>query len=131
MQFVELIAAVCFILALKGLSSPKSARNGGAHRFGRCADRGGRHVLRRLRLKNIVLILIAMAVGVAIGWPTARKVKMTAMPQLVALFNGAGGGAAALVATIEFLTAGDESKGCWRPPCSRCWSARSPSAVRS
>ena len=110
-QFVELIAAVCFILALKGLSSPKSARNGVLIGSVGALIAVVVTFFAGYELKNIVLILIAMAVGVAIGWPTARKVKMTAMPQLVALFNGAGGGAAALVATIEFLTAGDESKG--------------------
>ncbi|MDQ1246977.1 MAG: H+-translocating transhydrogenase subunit beta, partial [Actinomycetota bacterium] len=87
-QLVELFAAVCFILALKGLSSPKSARNGnliGA--FGALIA-----VLVTFfsgaPMKNLLLILIAIAVGTAIGWPAARKVKMTAMPQLVALFNG-------------------------------------------
>ena len=53
------------------------------------------------RLENIPLILAAIAVGSAIAVPVARRVQMTQMPQLVALFNGVGGGAAALVAVLE------------------------------
>ena len=49
------------------------------------------------------LIAVGVVIGAAIGFFSARMVKMTAMPQMVALFNGAGGGAAALVATAEFL----------------------------
>ena len=108
-QLANLVAAVCFILALKGLSSPKTARNGnliGA--FGA--------VLAVVvaffwapELKHLGLIIGAIVLGTAVGWPAARAVKMTAMPQMVALFNGVGGGAAALIAVIEFLsTGGDE-----------------------
>jgi H+-translocating NAD(P) transhydrogenase subunit beta len=95
-----LVAAVCFILALKGLSSPKSARRGnqiGA--FGALLA-----VLVAFfseDLKHIPLILLAIVVGTALGVPAARLVAMTQMPQLVALFNGVGGGAAALVAALE------------------------------
>jgi NAD(P) transhydrogenase subunit beta len=53
-------------------------------------------------------ILVAIAVGAAFGVPTARRVQMTAMPQLVALFNGVGGGAAAIVALIEVLSGADD-----------------------
>lgn len=52
---------------------------------------------------NLALMLIAMALGAAIAVPAARLVKMTAMPQMVAVFNGVGGGAAALVSITEFL----------------------------
>src|SRR3954453_11780416 len=48
------------------------------------------------------LMIISVAIGVAIGVPAARSVKMTAMPQMVALFNGVGGGAEALIALVEF-----------------------------
>ena len=51
---------------------------------------------------NIPWILGAMAIGTAIGWTIARKVKMTAMPQLVSFFNGMGGAAAALISMMEF-----------------------------
>src|SRR4051812_13778261 len=53
------------------------------------------------------LMIISVAIGVAIGVPAARSVKMTAMPQMVALFNGVGGGAVALLALVEFRSAGD------------------------
>ncbi|MFF2032368.1 NAD(P)(+) transhydrogenase (Re/Si-specific) subunit beta [Arthrobacter sp. NPDC058192] len=95
-----LVAAVCFILALKGLSSPKTARRGNA------VGAAGAlvavvTVFLSMRLDNIALILAAIAVGCAIAVPVARRVQMTQMPQLVALFNGVGGGAAALVAVLE------------------------------
>jgi NAD(P) transhydrogenase subunit beta len=54
-------------------------------------------------LHHVWLILLAMFIGVIIAVPTARFVKMTAMPQLVAIFNGVGGGAAALVSITEFI----------------------------
>ena len=51
---------------------------------------------------NWGLIILGVAIGTAVGVPAARKVKMTAMPQMVALFNGVGGGAVALIAWVEF-----------------------------
>jgi NAD(P) transhydrogenase subunit beta len=104
-QIAYLIAAVCFILALKGLSSPKFARRGnliGA--FG--ATLAVVVTFIAAKPHHLALILAAVAIGAAIAVPTARRVAMTAMPQLVALFNGVGGGAAALVAVVEFLKAG-------------------------
>jgi len=95
-----LVAAVCFILALKGLSSPKSARRGnliGA--FG--ALLAMVVVFLSTELDNAGLILGVIALGAVIAVPASRLVKMTQMPQLVALFNGVGGGAAALVALLE------------------------------
>jgi NAD(P) transhydrogenase subunit beta len=95
-----LIAAVCFILALRGLSSPKTARRGNL--IGAAgALLAVITVFLSARLDNIPAILIAIAVGSAIAAPISRRVEMTQMPQLVALFNGVGGGAAALVAVLE------------------------------
>jgi NAD(P) transhydrogenase subunit beta len=95
-----LAAAVCFILALKGLSSPKTARRGNL--IGATgALVGVVTVFLSMRLENIPWILAAIAVGSAIAAPVARRVQMTQMPQLVAMFNGVGGGAAALVALLE------------------------------
>ncbi len=95
-----LLAAVCFILALKGLSSPKTARRGNL--IGAAgALVAVVTVFLSSRLENIPWILGAIAVGSAIAAPVARRVQMTQMPQLVALFNGVGGGAAALVALLE------------------------------
>ncbi|MBP7972401.1 MAG: NAD(P)(+) transhydrogenase (Re/Si-specific) subunit beta [Candidatus Nanopelagicales bacterium] len=111
-QLVDLFVAICFVLALKGLSGPKTARNGNL--LGAFGAVLAVVVLffAHPHMKNVWLIIAAIIVGTLIGFPTARRVKMTAMPQLVALFNGVGGGAAALVAIIEFLGSGDnESKG--------------------
>ncbi|MDQ0894035.1 NAD(P)(+) transhydrogenase (Re/Si-specific) subunit beta [Agromyces ramosus] len=95
-----LVAAICFILALKGLSSPKTARRGNL--IGAAgALIGVVTVFLSMKLDNIPWILAAIAVGSAIAAPVARRVQMTQMPQLVALFNGVGGGAAALVALLE------------------------------
>lgn len=95
-----LAAAVCFILALKGLSSPRTARRGNA--IGAAgALVAVITVFLSAKLENIPLIIAAIAVGSAVAVPVARRVQMTQMPQLVALFNGVGGGAAALVAVLE------------------------------
>ncbi len=101
-----LVAAVCFILALKGLSSPATARRGnliGA--FG--AVVAVLVVFFSTELDNLLLIVIAIVVGSALAVPASRMVKMTQMPQLVALFNGVGGGAAALVALLELGELGE------------------------
>jgi NAD(P) transhydrogenase subunit beta len=95
-----LIAAACFILALKGLSSPKTARRGnliGA--FGALVALVT--VFLSMKIDNLPWVLLTIAVGSAIAAPISRRVQMTQMPQLVALFNGVGGGAAALVALLE------------------------------
>jgi NAD(P) transhydrogenase subunit beta len=99
-----LIAAIGFILALKGLSSPKRARAGNLLAAGGMALAIG-VTFAQPDLGHIDLILIAMVVGIAIGVPAARLVKMTAMPQMVAAFNGVGGGAAAVVSITEFIGA--------------------------
>jgi NAD(P) transhydrogenase subunit beta len=101
-----LVAAVCFILALRGLSSPKTARRGNL--IGAAgALIAVVTVFLSSKLDNIPWILAAIAVGSAIAAPVARRVQMTQMPQLVALFNGVGGGAAALVALLELAHTDD------------------------
>src|SRR2546423_4439866 len=95
-----LIAAVTFILRLKGLSSPTTAVQGN-----RIAAAGMLIAVIATffaaDVKGGVPILLAgIAVGGIAGFVGARMVKMTAMPQMVALFNGAGGGAAALLAIL-------------------------------
>ena len=95
-----LVAAVCFILALKGLSSPGTARRGNLIGAGG-AVLAVLVALLSNDLRHVPLILAAIAVGTALGVPAARRVAMTQMPQLVALFNGVGGAAAALVAGLE------------------------------
>lgn len=110
-ELIGLVAGVCFILSLKGLSHPRTARRGnllgalGATIatllvFFRVDDE------RAKDGGNLIWIIAAIIVGVVIGVPAARKVQMTAMPQLVALFNGVGGGAAALVSIVEYMKLG-------------------------
>jgi NAD(P) transhydrogenase subunit beta len=96
-DLVYLLAAMGFILALKGLSSPKQARNGNLLAAAAAAVAVGMtfaYPSVRAHSLNLVLTLVAMAVGAAVAVPAARRVKMTAMPQMVAIFNGVGGGAA-------------------------------------
>ena len=99
-QLVYLACAVCFILALKGLSGPKTARNGNL--LGAAAAVVAVAVpFFYLDLDHVPLILLAILIGTIGGVYGARTVQMTQMPQMVALFNGVGGGAAALVALLE------------------------------
>jgi NAD(P) transhydrogenase subunit beta len=100
--------AVLFILGIKFLSSPKTARQGNLVAAAGMAV--GLIILCKPDGANIwthgnnyTLIVIGIIVGLVIGAFGAYSVKMTAMPQMVALFNGLGGGAAALVASLEFL----------------------------
>jgi proton-translocating NAD(P)+ transhydrogenase subunit beta len=103
-QLAYLVAAVCFILALRGLSSPRTARTGNllgaVGAVLACAT-----VFFADDLRHVPLILIAIVLGGLIGVVGAQRVQMTQMPQLVALFNGVGGGAAALVAILELDSA--------------------------
>jgi NAD(P) transhydrogenase subunit beta len=98
-----LVSIVCFVLALRFLSSPKHARRGNWI--------GGVGMIIAIAttlllegIGNWALIVLGGAIGTVVGLVGARRVKMTAMPQMVALFNGVGGGAAALVALAEFHT---------------------------
>jgi len=103
--WVYLIAAITFIFGLKGLSGPTTAQLGN-----RVAAAGMLAAVIATFLEQQVaaawiLVLPAIAIGTVIGFVGARQVPMTAMPQMVAIFNGAGGGAAALVSTLEYLRA--------------------------
>ncbi len=100
-QLVYLVAAVCFILGLKWLSSPRSARRGN-----QVAAIGMAIAIVATLVDRSVIdytwIIAAALVGGSVGAVIARRVQMTAMPQLVALLNGLGGGAAALIAVSEY-----------------------------
>lgn len=101
-NFSYLIAAVFFILGLKLLSSPKTARRGNL--FGALGMLIA--VVVTLANKGILdytYIIIGLIVGGAIGMVLAKKVQMTDMPQMVGMLNGLGGGASALVAYSEYL----------------------------
>ncbi len=104
-QLGYLVAAVCFVLALRGLASPRRARRGNLIGAAGAAV-AVLVVLLSAKLDNVLWILGAIAVGTLVAVPVARGVAMTAMPQLVALFNGVGGAAAALVALLELQGVG-------------------------
>jgi NAD(P) transhydrogenase subunit beta len=105
-DLIGLGAGVLFILALKGLSHPKSARRGNLLGAAGATIAIVMVFFHLDEIKNLWWIIGALAFGLVVGVPAARKVQMTNMPQLVALFNGVGGGAAALVAIVEYLKLG-------------------------
>ena len=108
---IGLAVAVSFIMALKGLSAPKTARRGNL--IGATGATLATVVVffdpAQKTHHNTLLILGAIAFGVIVGVPAARRIQMTQMPQLVALFNGVGGGAAALVSIVEYLSLSNSS----------------------
>jgi NAD(P) transhydrogenase subunit beta len=99
-DLLYLVTIVTFILALRFLSSPRRAR------LGNWLGAAGMALaivvtLAQDSVEGYGLIAVAMVIGAVVGAVGARTVKMTAMPQMVALFNGVGGGAAALIALAE------------------------------
>ncbi|HKJ94011.1 MAG TPA: NAD(P)(+) transhydrogenase (Re/Si-specific) subunit beta [Gammaproteobacteria bacterium] len=106
-QLSYFLAAVLFILGLKGMSSPRTARKG-------IVWAGAGMVVATIAtffhpeihgFGNYVLIVIAIAVAGGLAWYSGKKVPMTDMPQMVALYNGMGGGAAAAIAAVELFRA--------------------------
>jgi len=100
-NLLYLITIVTFILALRFLSNPATARRG--NQIGAIGMLVA--IVVTFAQDSIVSyweIAVGMVIGGLFGWVAARKVRMTAMPQMVALFNGVGGGAAALIALAEF-----------------------------
>ncbi len=100
-NLVYAVAAICLVIGIKRLSSPATARSGNL------VAAAGMTIAIVVTLfapdmSNYGLIFAGIAVGAVIGVVSARRVRMTAMPQMVALFNGVGGGAAALIAVAEF-----------------------------
>ncbi|MGI8922695.1 MAG: NAD(P)(+) transhydrogenase (Re/Si-specific) subunit beta [Fimbriimonadales bacterium] len=101
---IYLATAICFIVSLKLMNSPRTARLGnGLAALGMGAAIVVTFFLPGFNAANVIWILVALLIGTVIGFVSARQVQMTAMPQMIALFNGLGGGAVALVATIEFM----------------------------
>jgi NAD(P) transhydrogenase subunit beta len=96
-----IVAFGMFIYGLMGLTGPKTAVRGNLI----AAVGMGIALVATLLLpgvSNWILIALGILIGALVGVPSARQVKMTAMPQMVALFNGVGGGAVAVVAWVEF-----------------------------
>ena len=104
-DLADLVAIALFIYGLHELNSPATARRGNRFAMGGMliALVG---ILVRTGAVGWPVVAIGIALGGAIGIFAAAKVKMTAMPQMVALYNGAGGGAAALISTIAYFIAG-------------------------
>src|SRR5437867_13393659 len=103
---VYLLAAVLFIVGLKLLSSPKGARRGNwLAAVGMVLALAWTVVVLRDSFTpvGIAICVLGVAIGGVAGTVGARTVRMTAIPQMVALFNGVGGGAAALVAVSELM----------------------------
>ncbi|PLX12336.1 MAG: NAD(P) transhydrogenase subunit beta [Marinilabiliales bacterium] len=103
------VAAILFVIGLKLMSHPESARKGNFWAAGGMGlamvttlllHRGDDGSL--IGLNNIIVIVIAILLGSILGTIIARKIKMTAMPQLVSFFNATGGAASALVALMEY-----------------------------
>lgn len=105
-QIVYFLTAVIFILGLKKMSSPLTATRG-------IVWAGVAMVAASLvaflepgvlaHMNNVVLIVIAIVVGSAVAYVTAKRVAMTDMPQMIAIYNGMGGGAAAAIAAVELV----------------------------
>jgi NAD(P) transhydrogenase subunit beta len=99
-SILYIIAFALFIYGLMGLTGPKTAVRGN---WIAATGMGIAVVATLLQVEhNWLLIVVGLVIGAALGVPSARQVKMTAMPQMVALFNGVGGGAVALIAWSEF-----------------------------
>jgi H+-translocating NAD(P) transhydrogenase subunit beta len=94
-------ASILFIVGLRRLSHPSTARSGNLVAAVGMAIAIAATLLKP-EISDYALIAIAVGLGTLIGVPSARSVKMTAMPQMVALFNGVGGGAVALISWVEF-----------------------------
>ena len=113
-SIVYFITACLFIISLRRMSSPVTARRG-------IVDAGigmlAAFIVTAMLLfindnpiplsPNAILMIAALALGGSLAWISAQRVEMTAMPQMIALYNGMGGGAAACIAMLELLSASD------------------------
>ncbi len=99
------LGALLFIFGLKGMSSPATARRGiVVAGYGMLVAVAGTFLVPGLQ--NLALMLVALVLGGAGAWISGQRVKMTDMPQMVAIYNGMGGGAAAGIAAVEFARGG-------------------------
>jgi NAD(P) transhydrogenase subunit beta len=107
-QASYLLTAFLFIMGLKRMSSPVTARSG-------ILWAGAGMLVATLAtffypgMSNYPLIIVAVVIGSAIAWISGRRVAMTNIPQMIALYNGMGGGAAAAIAAVELYRGGQQS----------------------
>ena len=105
LDIIYLFASVTFVIGLKMLSGPQTARRGNLWAaFGMTLAVAGTIFLHDGEVASIIYILIGLAllIGSVVGFVAAKKVKMTSMPEMVSLFNGMGGACAALISLLEF-----------------------------
>ncbi len=106
-NLLYIVAFSMFIIGLHMLRGPRTAVRGNQIAAVGMAIAVGATLLQP-GVGDWVLIVVGLAIGTAVGIPSARSVKMTAMPQMVALFNGVGGGAVALISFVEFRESGGD-----------------------
>ncbi len=105
-ETVYFLTAVVFIVGLKRMSHPTTARSGivwAGYGMALATLFSFIHPQIQAGPGNYFLMVLAIAIGGAIAWYGAKKVPMTAMPQMIAIYNGMGGGAAAAIAAVELL----------------------------
>ena len=107
LDYGYIVAFSLFIIGLMQMTTPRTARRGNKVAAVGMAIAVADTLLRH-GIHKWGLIILGLAIGTAVGVPAARSVKMTAMPQMVALFNGVGGGAVALISWAEFRHAGGD-----------------------
>jgi NAD(P) transhydrogenase subunit beta len=106
-SLLYIVSFVLFITGLRMLRGPRTAVLGNQVAAVGMAIAVFTTLLQQ-QVGDWALIVVGVAIGTAVGIPSARSVKMTAMPQMVALFNGVGGGAVALISFVEFREAGGD-----------------------
>ena len=104
-------ASILFIFSIYRLSNPATARFGNRLAMAAMAIALVATLFLEEISRNYLLILIGIAIGAAIGYLPSQRVPMTAMPQMVAIFNGMGGATAALIAVVEFLDVEEPHRG--------------------
>ena len=109
-DIVYFVTAAIFIIGLKQMSSPVTARRGIvwagiAMLAATLVTFGAPDILSHGVNTNLVLMIVAIALGSAVAYVSARRVAMTDMPQMIAMYNGMGGGAAAAIAAVELVKA--------------------------
>ena len=111
-DLIYLIGSVTFIFGLKMLSHPDTARRGNLIAAAGMTLAILATIFLDEKTGNYLWIFGGIAIGTIVGWVAAKKVKMTAMPQMVSLFNGMGGACAAVISIVEY-TKHDFSHGGW------------------